>query len=79
MADSSVVEAWILERNQRFALDGNMLIQMADAGSSPAFQMRWGVWALKLIESPDRSVEVFSPMVMRRAPSRTRANSWPPC
>ena len=31
-ADSSVVSAWLLERDQRFALDAATLIQLADAG-----------------------------------------------
>jgi hypothetical protein len=31
-ATPAVVEAWLLERGQRFALDGNTLVQLADAG-----------------------------------------------
>jgi hypothetical protein len=32
VADTPVVEAWLLERGQRFALDANELITLADAG-----------------------------------------------
>lgn len=32
LADSSVVSAWLLERGQRFALDANDLVTLADAG-----------------------------------------------
>jgi hypothetical protein len=31
-ADASVVEAWLLERGQRFALNANTLVALADAG-----------------------------------------------
>ena len=31
-ADSTVVAAWLLEREQRFALDGKTLVQLAEAG-----------------------------------------------
>ena len=31
-ADSTVVAAWLLEREQRFSLDGRTLVQLADAG-----------------------------------------------
>jgi hypothetical protein len=31
-ADSSVVSAWLLERDQRFSLDARTLVQLADAG-----------------------------------------------
>ena len=31
-ADEAVVEAWLLERGQRFALNANTLVQMSDAG-----------------------------------------------
>jgi hypothetical protein len=31
-ADSSVVAAWLLEREQRFTVDAKMLVQLADAG-----------------------------------------------
>ena len=34
-ADSAVVEAWVLERNQKFAVDADLLVKLADSGVQP--------------------------------------------
>ena len=62
-ADSSVVAAWLLEREQRFALDAKTLVQLADAGVPGAVT--------------DAMVAVSNPTVFRVARASAPADSLP--
>jgi hypothetical protein len=62
-ADSTVVAAWLLEREQRFALDSKTLVQLADAGVPGAVT--------------DALVAVSNPAVFRVARASAPSDSLP--